>query len=238
MPPEDKPQGSQSQSGQGEGDPPKYVTEEQLNRAISARLGEFGKKIEKTLGESLGTMLGSKLEEFKASITPQADPSKEGSPKAADIESHPFVKGLLKQMSDQKALTEQLKSERDAEKASARDQKLRTKLSDELTKHGLDPKYVRHAVGVLVDSEKRVRFAADDGDDLVFHEPAGAVDLATGLKGWVKSDDAKIYLPPRGTQGSGGQPGAKAPMNGQQQQTMSAGKALVGMALGFGNRGD
>ncbi len=229
-PPDEKtPQGTPTQPGQGEGgDAPKYVTEEQLNRAISARLADYGKKVEKSIEAAVGG-IGAKLDELKSSLpslggggTDSKDP-----PRGGDIENHPLVKGLQKQIADQKAATEQLKAERDAEKAAARDGKLRQKLTDALTKGGVDPRYVRKAVGDLVDVEKRVRFSDDEGDDLVFRDATGDLDLETGLKGWFKSDDAKIYLPPRGTQGSGDRAGTRASQGGQ---TPSIGGALLGMA--------
>lgn len=231
MPPETPPQGNQTPSGQGEGDnAPKYVTEEQLNRAITARLGDFGKKIEKSIEAAVGGFT-SKIDELKSALTPAGggEGGSKDPPKGGDFENSPLVKGLQKQLADQQKATEQLKAERDAEKAKARDQLLRTKLADDLTKGGVDPRYVKNAVGHLVDVEKRVRFADDEGDDIVFKDATGDVDLATGLKGWIKGDDAKIYLPPRGTQGAGDRPGGKAPPPGQQPP--SAGKALLGMAM-------
>jgi hypothetical protein len=233
-PPDEKtPQGTPAQSGQGEGGEPKYVTEEQLNRAISARLGDFGKKIEKSISESLATTLTAKLDELKASITAPGtgDGTSKDPPKGGDVENSPLVKGLQKQLDDQKAAVLAMKNERDAEKARSRDQVLRTKLSEDLTRGGIDPTRVRQAVGILVDVEKRVRFADDEGDELVFKDTTGDVDLATGLKGWLKSDDAKIFLPPRGTQGSGDRSQGKATQNGQQQP--SVGATLLGMALGM-----
>lgn len=227
-PPDEKtPQGTPSQTEQGEA-APKYVTEEQLNRAITSRLDGFGKKIEKTLSESFATTLGTKLDEFKASLGTPASGGGDGTPpKGGDVDS-PLVKGLQKQLDEQKASVLQMKAERDAEKARSRDQALRSKLSEDLTKGGLDPRYVKAAVGNLVDVEKRVRFAADEGDEIVFKDSSGEVDLATGLKDWVKSDDAKIYLPPRGTQGAGDRSGGRTPQQGKA--VPSVGATLLGMA--------
>lgn len=231
MPP-DQPQGTPSQTEQGKGDDaPKYVTEEQLNRAISARLGDFQKKIEKSISESFATTLGAKLDEFKASIVaPTGSGDPKDPPKGGDVENSPLVKGLQKQLAAQEASVAAMKAERDAEKARARDQVLRTKLAEDLTKGGLDPRYVKNAVGHLVDVEKRVRFVDDESEDVVFKDSTGDVDLGTGLKSWVKSDDAKIYLPPRGTQGAGDRSAGRAPPPGQQPST--AGRTLLGMALG------
>lgn len=214
----------------GEGGTPEAVTVDMVNeivsKAISARNKQIESKIEKSLSD-----FSSKLDEKFAALkidTPPAGSSGDP-PKPSDIENHPLVKGLQKQIADQKTATEQIKAERDAEKARVRDQVLRTKLTDELTKGGIDPRYVRHAVGVLVDAEKRVRFAADDADDLVFKDATGDVDLGTGLKGWLKSEDAKIFMPPRGTQGSGDRPGSKTTTNGAP--TTSLGSTLLRMGM-------
>lgn len=231
MPADETPQGSQSQSGQGDGDnAPKYVTEEQLNRAITARFSTFQKQVEKGVGEVIATTLTSKLDELKASLgTPSGDQSKE-SAKAGDVENSPLVKGLQRQLDEQKSSVAAMKAERDAEKARSRDQSLRSKLADDLTKAGLDPTRVRQAAGILIDVEKRVRFSDDDGDEIVFKDSTGDVDLGTGLKSWVKSDDAKIFLPPRGTQGSGDRSQGKGTQNGKAAPSLGA--ALLHMATG------
>lgn len=227
MPNEDSPQGTQTQTGQGEGDAPKYVTAEELNRAITARFSAFSKQIEKSLGDSIGGAISSKLEELKATLAPQGT-DKTDAPKGANIEDHPILKGLQKQLADAQAATKRIEAERDAEKTRARDQVLRTKLTDELTRGGVDPKYVRQAVGFLVDVEKRVRFSDDDSEDIVYRDATGDVDLTTGVKSWAKTDEAKIYLPPRGTQGSGDRSQGR-PQQGNSPQAPSAGRALLEM---------
>lgn len=226
------PQGTPAQPGQGDaGDAPEYITAEQLNRAISARFGEFQKKIEKSfegITSGITTTVVGQVKELLAST--QATPAPTGDPKGAngiDIENSPVVKGLQRQLAEHKAATEKLTAERDAEKASARDQKLRSTIGEHLTKSGFDPKHIKAAIGNLIDVEKRVRFA-DDSDDIVFRDEAGDVDISTGLKGWSKSDDAKIYLPPRGTQGAGDRSTGRTFPNGQT--ATSAGAALLDMA--------
>lgn len=231
MPPDEpKPQGNQAPPGQGNGDEPKFVTEEQLNRAISARLGDFGKKIEKSI-ETAVSGIGAKLDEI-AKREPSGGTPPPGGEGQKSIEESPIVKGLQKQLGEMQKNLDTAKADRDAEKQKTRDQSLRQRLQDTLTKGGLDPKFVRHAVGNLVDTEKLVRFADDESDDLVFRDGTTDVDLGTGIKTWLKSDDAKIYLPPRGTKGSGDQRDGKGSGNGLQPQPMTAGKALLGMALG------
>ena len=101
--------------------------------------------------------------------------------------------------------------ERDAERAKAKDGLLRQKLTDALVSGGVEAPRARHAVGLLVDAEKRVRWSEED-DKLVFQRGEhDEVDLAVGIKDWLKTDDGKFYLPPKGAQGSGDRPGANPP---------------------------
>jgi hypothetical protein len=216
MPPDEpKPQGNQAPPGQGNGDEPKFVTEEQLNRAISARLGDFSKKIEKSLEGAIGG-LTAKLDEITKPSAPGTAPAAGGDGHKA-IEESPIVKGLQKQLGDMKASVEKAQAERDSEKQKTRDQSLRTKVQDALTTGGLDPKCVRFE---------------EEGDELVFRDGATDVDFGTGLKTWLKSDEAKIYMPPRGTKGSGDQRDGRQSSNGHQPAPLTAGRALLGMALG------
>lgn len=231
----DPSQGTGSQSQQGTGDEPKYVTEEQLNRAITARLSEFSSKFKKDIGETISKSidgiapnLDKLLDEKLQALKPATDgKGKEPDPKAIDIENHPTVKGLLKRLDESEKRTKSIEGERDTERARARDVDLRKRLSDLLAAKGIPADRLTHVVGYLVDAQKRVRWN-DDFSDVVFREKDGDVDLETGASGWLKGDEAKIYLPPRGTSGSGDRGGGKRPA-GQQQghQRGALGQALV-----------
>lgn len=186
----DEPQSSQAETAAQ----PKYVTEEQLNRAITQRLKSFEKSIASSLEESSKAML-SKLEEMRP--PPQASSQPE---KAAD--ESPIVKGLQKQIADLQAKQKAADEAVQAARMAQRDQALRTKLAEELGRYGVDSGRVKHAVGYLVDAAKAVSY--DEGsDEIVFKDKNDVVDLSTGLKSWLSTDDGKIYVPPRGAQGSG-----------------------------------
>lgn len=246
-----QPQGDGTQNPQGEGGEPKYVTEEQLNKAISARFGSFEKKIETRLAP-LAEITPEKLsatisESIAAALAATSKPEKgasegkNGGLTEEAIANSPFAKGMQKQLEEQRKQTEAMKAERDAEKARTRDVTLRTKVGEELTRRGVDPQRNRHALGLLVDAEKRVRWS-DDGESIVFKDSDGTdVDLDSGLNSWIKGDDAKVYLPPRGISGSGDQRG-KGPNQGSQQRqyargelgTALAGALSDGFVVGFG----
>lgn len=220
------PQGNPSpQDGQGN-DGPKYVTAEELNKAITARFTDHQKKLEKHLETFSGTLTG-KLEELLKSVpapksTDTADPPKSAS-------ESPEFKGLMKQMEEIKRENLKIQQERDAERTKSKDATLRQQLSDALIKNGVDANRVKHAVGILVDSEKRVRFE-EDGESIVFKDDDNTdVDLTTGIKSWVKSDDGKFYLPPRGVNGSGDRGAGRAPNIRNDSKAPTA--ESLGMAL-------
>lgn len=210
---------------QGDGNTPKYVTAEELNRAITARFSDHQKKLEKHL-DGFSTSLMGKLEDLIKTAPPS---SATAEPTKSAAES-PEFKGLMKQMAELEKVNQRIQLERDAERTKSRDAALRQNLSDALIKHGVDATRVKHAVGILVDSEKRVRFE-DDGETLVFKDTDNTdVDLLTGVKSWVKSDDGKFFLPPRGVNGSGDRGAGKAPMaapKGNQVSPETLGQMLL-----------
>lgn len=216
----DQPQGNGvPETSQGETSGPNYVTEEKLNelvnRAISARFSAFEKKIGGQVSEAVSGLL-PKLDEIVSAKLPQ---KADISPANDKLEESPFVKGLQKKLAELEEQNRKSQAERDAERARSRDVAMRQKLSEELAKHGVDSRYVKQALGYLVDAEKRVRWAEDEGDALVFRDADGSeLDLSTGLRAWMKSDDAKIYMPPRGVSGSGDRGGGTAPKTAQTGQ--------------------
>lgn len=218
------PQGSQ---GEGE-NAPKFLTADEVNKAITARLSAFEKKFGESMKSSLdgfSSSLGTMLDERFAALKPKSEGQGQP-PQPSDIENHPVVKGLMKRLDEADKRTKTFQEERDQERGRARDSELRRRLGDELAKHGIPSDRVRQAVGLLVDADKRVRWG--DDDSIVFHEKDGAVDLETGMKGWIKGDDAQIFLPPRGTSGSGDRGGGKKPpTQGQGYERGSLGRALV-----------
>jgi hypothetical protein len=211
------------------GDPPKpaegapsYVTEEQLQAALTTRFRTFEQKVDKTLSDGLGAM-GTKLRDELAALFPKPEPKSEpDAPKpgeglkpegsgAPQAPAGPELRKLQEQIASLTKQAEDARSERDAERARARDSLLRQRVTDALSGVGIEGVRARHALGLLVDAEKRTRWS-DDGETILFRTDAhDEVDLATGLREWLKTDDAKLYLPPRGAAGSGDRPGAQPP---------------------------
>jgi hypothetical protein len=203
------------------GDPPKpaegaptYVTEEQLQAALTTRFRTFEQKVDKTLADGLGTM-GTRLKDELAALLPKVEPKPESDPPKPEGGAQPQAAPELKKLQDQIALltkqAEDARGERDAERARARDSLLRQRVTDALSGVGIEGVRARHALGLLVDAERRVRWA-DDGESILFRTEAhDDLDLAAGVREWLKTEDAKLYLPPRGAAGSGDRPGAQPP---------------------------
>lgn len=166
---------------------PEYITSAQLNAALTAREKRFESRLEDL---------------FKShQPAPAPEPSKKG---AEGDEVSKRIAAL------EKAL-EASKAEATAAKSKHLDTTLRSKLSDELTKHGIaSPK---HAMALLLDSEKRVAWGEDE--KLVWRGDDGTeAPLSDGLKAWAKGPDAKLYMAARGTVGSGDR--GAPPVNGNK----------------------
>lgn len=177
-------------------------------RALHDKLG----KLETLLRSSAPASASAPANEGEPG-EPTNKPAPTESAKPAPVEEAPAYKSLLKRLGDmEKSFATERRAREEAE-ARAADQRLRTTLGDALTKVGVEPRYVRQAIALLVDADKRVALS-DDGQ-IVFRDGGAELDLAAGLKDWIKTDEAKIYLAPRGASGSGDRPaGGKPPRNG------------------------
>ena len=233
---------SDPQQGNGA---PQALTEEKVaqmvaqivNQAFSARSKTLKKELSDDMGKNFEG-LQKRLDEM--SLT-KADsrrrkPGEEGD---EPDKSTPEFRGMQRQLQDMKSSLE----ERDRKLAEAnqrqRTTELRQRVSEELGRNGVtDPRSVKGAMAILVSDEQRIRY--DDDGSLVFVENQDSVlDLSTGIKAWMKSDDAKLYLPPSGAMGSGGRPVARqvAPANAQPSDaddSMNIGLALVQQFGGTG----
>jgi hypothetical protein len=91
--------------------------------------------------------------------------------------------------------------------AKDRDANLRKSLAAELTKAGVDPRFMKAAIATLIDSDKLVNYTSseyeDNKDKIVFRAQDGEEELPRGLNNWVKSDEGKNFVAPKGAKGSG-----------------------------------
>lgn len=225
----DASQGNDPPNGSQGGDAPKYVTEEQLNKAITGRLNDWSKSFEKKNAETIKSAVGEispaldkLLEEKLSAFRPKTDDAGAKDGAKVDIENHPAFKGLKKQLDESANNTRKLQEERDAERARASAADLRDQVGKALAKHGVPSDRLTHAVGHVINTAGLAKWN-EDRSAVVF----GDLDLETGTKDWLKNDEAKIYLPPRGTQGSGDRGGGQRPARQAGYQRGALGAALL-----------
>lgn len=188
----DQSQGNVAPEATQGGDAPKYVTEEQLNKAITARFTDFAKKSEKSLADALG---GFK-KELAELLPKQPEPGTQQTQQPDDksIENHPLFKGMAKKLADLEDRARKAEELTAAERSRAKDLTLKQNVMEALASANVkDAVRARHAASFLI--REGLAKWNDAGDALVFRDADGDVDFATGFKGWLKSDDAKLYLP-------------------------------------------
>jgi hypothetical protein len=228
------------QGGDPSGEAPKYASIDDV-KALARRFDAFAAESKKASGDIVAA-LSAKLEELTASAAlapasaPAADDKTGAHGPGQSIEDHPTVKGLLKRIAEVEGRAKTAEDTAAAEKARARDGDMRRRLADALAGHGIDGARAKHAVGFLVDAQKLVRLG-EDNESIVFKDAdSGDVDLATGLKAWIKTEDGKLYKPPSGAAGSGDRPFGNVPQKPGEPVSREAVGAMLLTHLRGGGR--
>ena len=180
-----------------------------VNQAFTARsktlktelTSEFTKGFE-SMGKRLDELANSKADSRKKK-------GPDGAEESPEVQS-PEYRGLQRQMAEMKAQLEERDKQVAEAGARAKHAELRSRVAEELGKVGVtNPMMVKAATSILVTDDKRVQF--DEEGQLVYVESADSVlDIATGIRAWAKSDDAKNFIAPSGAMGSGGRPAQRA----------------------------
>jgi hypothetical protein len=218
---------------------PTALDEEAVSRIASQTLNSVftgrSKKLQADIVAELDKKLEpftKKLEDFMAASTSGGKPAKKGKDGEPD-DATPEYKGLQRQLQEQKMEHEKLLSKLKESEDRAQATALRQSLAEELSKHGIsDALRVKGAIAMLF-SDGKVR-RDEDGRAVFAESEDSLIDLATGIKAWAKTDDAKIFLPPAGTRGSGGGPGQSPPKADQKPGEASAYDIGMAIASQFG----
>jgi hypothetical protein len=143
----------------------------------------------------------------------QAKPADTDTDTDTDTDDEP-VKGKSKGKTDPKltaqiaALQKQVADEttkREAAEQKSREERVLNSARSALTKAGVPPERVKAAIAVLHNAEGRLRLAEDGKPGLHFQRTGydEVVEIEKGLDEWLKTDDGKVFLPPRGVEGTG-----------------------------------
>lgn len=184
-------------SGEGESDTPQYVTRDELNQMLNGFRKSSKKDLETALQAALAPL---------AALTGKQEGEAEATPAPAKGKMDPEKEELKKQV--KMLLDRQQKAD-----AEAAELKLQTSLRDNFTKHGIDPRHVDHAIA-FAKHNQLVRY--DDDGSVVMKVNQIDMPLQDAVAHWVKTDEAKLYLAPRGVQGSGQRGPVRAPSTATQ----------------------
>lgn len=238
--------GTDTPSGVSE-DRVRQIVSEVANVAIGKRFREFESKQAKAqetlvasvvekVGETLDSALGAKLDEMGVKPAQSGDSPKQ-SFSEEELKKSPLFRSLQKKLETTTSELENIRQQSAAEKKKARGATLRQKLVDALAANGIEGKRATHAANALL-FEERVRYASDEDESIVFRDSDGGdIDLGIGVSDWAKSEDGKLYLPPRGASGSGGAAnGGNGALKPKQTGNMT-GDGEIGAALLSAARG-
>ena len=207
------------------GTPPAGFTEEQLaaldsrmsdnlgkamNNMFTARMGAVEKKIASTVTESLGKTLEEKLSALQVPRReePEGKPGEEPEGKGKKSQELAQVRAELNAL---RARQEETERERQQLLARQREMSLRADAARVLNGAGIVGDRFEAAYALLVQTGK-IKASEDPASiEGVYADPmaGGDIPLEQGLQQWLKTETAKIFLPPKGITGSGGtRPGA------------------------------
>ncbi len=218
------------------GDAPKYITEEQLNKALSAGMSGMSKRLEgkfaSTIQSAIAAALGKK-EDVSDDDEGDDEDDKETPPKPNDKALTATERRLKKLEQENKKLLASLDSEkkaRDEEATKSRRTSERDALRKALVAGGVMEQYLddlveaRYAQGLVRTDE--------DGNIVWKKGKDEEVPLSEGIADYLKSPQGKAYLPPTGKRGSGNTPGNGKASGGGSKGPEVSDQDLLGHLLG------
>jgi len=174
---------------------------------------------------ALESSFGRMIDELRTSMRSDggADGDKKGKGKGEDIE----LQTLRRQFTDATKKVEEYQRQLAEEQALRRASALRQNANEILATAGIDGTRFKGAYALL-QQDGKIRHS-EDGTAVFVDETGSEVALEVGLKGWMKSEDAKIFLPPSGTKGAGTRPGQAPPSSTTLSRPEALDKAFASL---------
>jgi uncharacterized protein (DUF2267 family) len=207
-----------------------------INAAFTARTATLEKKILEKMGTLLGEQLKAQLPELLKDVIPQPKPddNQNSGKKQKDVE----LDSLRKQFTEmQQQLTESREAAARAEEKN-RSAALQTLVTERLAAMGQITGTGAKLALLALTAAGRVGYGeGDESDRPVFRGDDGVtVDLDTGMKQWLKSDEAKFFQAPSGARGSGSRPSFTPPNgSGPVSREQATGNAMGYLAKALQN---
>lgn len=179
-----------------------------VNQAIAARDKQADKKRQADI-DTIKQEFTKALEGVKP-VPAEPTDGKDGKNKGGDKESV-ALQTLQRQLEEQRARSDAFEAKANAERTQRRQVALSQTVSQALGVHGIEGNRARAALALLK-NDSRIGFETDDEDNIVFRGEDGlSVSLDVGLRQWAKSEEARVFLPPSNTRGSGSRPNGQSP---------------------------
>lgn len=165
-------------------DAPKFVTEELLNKAISGRLGEFQKRLDKQF-EGVTKTLAERLESLQA---PASTPDK-----PSDGKTSPEMAAMAKRLEDAEKRIRTAEEARENAERRQREESARVEVLSHLD--GIIRPETREVVSDYL--FRRVSFGEDGAPVIkLSRDPSDVgLPLSDGISGFLKSKEAAPFLP-------------------------------------------
>lgn len=200
--------------GKAAAEKPSYMSVADFNKAASARdkrlIAQVDKAAESAAARAIAAYEKAKEEAAEAAAEAAASERQAAAQQSSAGQSDGTVKELAKLKKQNEQTAKELATvlaarAEDAAKSAKQEEK--SKLTEVLTSAGTDPKKLRGAIALLHGDPdtRRVKRSAD-GSIVFLDEDGDEIDLQSGVKSWLSSDEGKAYMPPRGAQGSGAEP--------------------------------
>lgn len=194
-----------------------------IHNLINSAIAGQKKATEKQRAEdrdAFAKLLDEKLAAFKPADDSQDPPGGRGKGgKRDDLE----ITSLRKQGEELKARLDAAEGSARAWKQKTRDNAMRSLAYEEFAKYGIDGERA-NALYARFKFDNRLAYEDEESDpslnNILFNGDDGAqLRFADGMKAYVKTEQAKIYLPPTGARGAGSRPGAGSGSNSVPQMS-------------------
>ena len=198
------PEAEQGNVSPEETEQPKFMTVEEFNRGFTAMKRTLEKQYEQRFTKLIEEkFLQSQPPQFAgAGEIPNTNPTNPNPP--IRVEDSPQFRDLRAQLEDVKKGFATAQAERDSERQRAQDMSKRTMVQERLQAAGITGPHLKFATNEVLAA---TRFD-EESNGFVFGEGHEALPFDSGVKNWLKTDDAKALMPARGVTGSGAVPGS------------------------------
>ena len=180
----------------------KTITE-MLNTTVNGSISNVKKLIEmqrKKDADELKLSFGTLLDEKLAGFTPPKDDDGKPGKKPKDGDDRELAT-LRREFEELKKTAATANQVAQAEREKNRNNAMKASVAEVLEPGGITGMRFKAAYALLRD---RLRYADDASDDINFVEESGEVDYRAGLGSWLKTEEAKMFIPPTGGTGVNG----------------------------------